>query len=206
MELDMEDSRKQENENQDELVELAEAGLTLDDIMASFEEGADDIVITMELEDDTEIEWRIAGMVEVNGERYVALERDVDDENAERTFAKLNVDENGIITLDNVEEDQVELLDQAYRGAENDADSMRIDVFEVPDENGTPMELRLTRVFEVDGQQYAMLTDENDNGEGMIYYYHYMENEDGDPMIAEIESDEEFDRVDAAFDKLMKKL
>ncbi len=68
------------------------------------------------------------------------------------------------------------------------------------------VECAIHTIFEMDGQDYIVLVpvDENDEmiDDAEPFVYRYFEDEDGNPEIANIESEEEFDKVADYFDEL----
>lgn len=68
-------------------------------------------------------------------------------------------------------------------------------------EDGTEESFEIIGVFEVDEKEYIALQSENDES---ILLCKYIEKEDGDFEVEEIESDEEFNKVSDAFDSLIE--
>ena len=68
------------------------------------------------------------------------------------------------------------------------------------------LECQVLTIFEVEGQDYIVLIpeDEIDSEEGEIYIYRYFEDEDGEPGLDNIESEEEFEMVSDVFDQLVE--
>lgn len=55
-------------------------------------------------------------------------------------------------------------------------------------------------IFPVDGKTYIAVVPQNEEEEDEVLIYRYEENEDGeDPMLDDIESEEEYERVSAEF-------
>ncbi len=79
------------------------------------------------------------------------------------------------------------------------------------DEGGS-MECRILTIFTVEAreQDYIALlpVDEKDRDdpEGRVYLYRYFEDEEGNPSIENIGSDEEMEMVSEAFDELPEEL
>ena len=75
-------------------------------------------------------------------------------------------------------------------------------------DSGETEECRILGIFEVEKQDYIALipVDENDedNEEGRVYLYRYFEDEEGNPSIDNIETDEEYDKVTEEFTSLME--
>jgi len=73
-------------------------------------------------------------------------------------------------------------------------------------DDGTEMECAVVGFFEADGNDYiALLPTETpeDDMEGEVYLYRYSENEDEQPILDVIESDEEYEIVSEAFDEFL---
>lgn len=74
-------------------------------------------------------------------------------------------------------------------------------------DDGTQVECEILTIFDVDGQDYIALLPLNENGEeneeGTVYIYRYFEDEDGNPSLENIESDEEYEAVEERFDELL---
>lgn len=69
------------------------------------------------------------------------------------------------------------------------------------------VECKILTIFEADKQDYIALLplDEkgNENAEGEVYIYRYFEDEEGNPSLENIESDEEYEIVADRFDELL---
>lgn len=74
-------------------------------------------------------------------------------------------------------------------------------------DNGTSVECAIMTILDVDDQDYIVLVpvDEDDEPieEGEVYIYRYFEDEDGNPSIDNIGSDDEFERVSERFDEFL---
>ncbi|MGN0342594.1 MAG: DUF1292 domain-containing protein [Roseburia sp.] len=74
-------------------------------------------------------------------------------------------------------------------------------------DDGNDVECRILTIFEVDDQDYIALLplDEKgqDNAEGEVYIYRYFEDEQGEPSLENILSDEEYEAVADRFDELL---
>lgn len=68
------------------------------------------------------------------------------------------------------------------------------------------LECRPLTIFEVDGEEYIALMplDENDqdNAEGIVYFYGYSEDENGIAELRYIEDEEEYEAVLDRFDEI----
>lgn len=86
----------------------------------------------------------------------------------------------------------------------DDADDIRVTLNM---DDGSDVECRILTIFEVDGQDYIALLpldeDGNDNEEGEVFIYRYFEDEDGEPSLDNITSDEEYEAVSDRFDELL---
>ncbi|MGN0485131.1 MAG: DUF1292 domain-containing protein [Lachnospiraceae bacterium] len=75
-------------------------------------------------------------------------------------------------------------------------------------DDGSESECRVLTIFEAGERDYIVLLpldeDGNDNEEGLVYIYRYSETDDGDPILENIESDEEYELVSDAFDELVE--
>ncbi len=68
-------------------------------------------------------------------------------------------------------------------------------------EDGTEETFRILSIFDVKNQGYIAVYNEERIED--IYFYRYFEDEDGNPSIDNIESDEEFEAVSDRFDMLI---
>ncbi len=59
-------------------------------------------------------------------------------------------------------------------------------------------------IFEVVGQDYIELLHDNGEEDGEIFIYRYFEDEDGEPGLDNIETQEEFDMVSEVFDSIVE--
>ncbi len=60
---------------------------------------------------------------------------------------------------------------------------------------------RILSIFEVEGQDYIAVSPLDDDE--TVYFYRHFEDEEGNPSIGNIESDDEFEAVIDAFDELL---
>ena len=69
------------------------------------------------------------------------------------------------------------------------------------------VECKILTIFEAGKQDYIALMplDEkgNENADGEVYIYRYSEDEDGNPSLDNIDSDEEYEVVSDRFDELL---
>ncbi len=74
-------------------------------------------------------------------------------------------------------------------------------------DDGRTLECAIMTILEVEGQDYIVLVpvDENDEpvDEGEVFIYRYFEDEDENPTLENIESEEEFEMVSEAFDEFL---
>ncbi len=72
-------------------------------------------------------------------------------------------------------------------------------------EDGSRQECSILTIFECCGKDYiALLPNEGPGAdEGEVYLYRYIEDDDGEPSLANIDDDDEYERVVDAFDELL---
>ena len=68
-------------------------------------------------------------------------------------------------------------------------------------DDGSQLECQILTIFDVDNQNYIALVPV-DNDEEVIFY-RYFEDEEGNPSLENIDSDDEFDAVGDRFDELL---
>ncbi|MCD8299634.1 MAG: DUF1292 domain-containing protein [Clostridiales bacterium] len=68
-------------------------------------------------------------------------------------------------------------------------------------EDGSFEEFQIMKIFEVGGQDYIAVCPV-DGGED-VYFYRHFEDEEGNPSIDNIETDEEFEAVIDRFDEIL---
>ncbi len=73
-------------------------------------------------------------------------------------------------------------------------------------EDDTQVETQVITIFEVDEQDYVVLVpvDQLESEEGEVYIYRYFEDENGEPGLDNIETDEEFEMVSQIFDQIVE--
>ena len=75
-------------------------------------------------------------------------------------------------------------------------------------EDGSEVDCAVLGIVEVEGQDYIALLPLNEemlaSGESEGFIFRYSEDEEGLPILGEIESDEEFAMVSAVMDELME--
>lgn len=68
-------------------------------------------------------------------------------------------------------------------------------------DDGSQLECQILTIFDVDNQNYIALVPV-DNDEEVIFY-RYFEDEEGNPSLENIDSNDEFDAVSDRFDELL---
>lgn len=71
-------------------------------------------------------------------------------------------------------------------------------------DNDEELECAILTIYEVDGQEYIALLpidEEGDSEEGEVFLYRYTEKEGEQPELANIEDDDEYERVADKFDE-----
>ena len=75
-------------------------------------------------------------------------------------------------------------------------------------EDDTEVDCQVLTIFEVEGQDYIVVMPtedvESDSEEGEVYIYRYFEDEEGNPGLENIETEEEFEMVSEVFDQLIE--
>ena len=76
-------------------------------------------------------------------------------------------------------------------------------------DNDEELECAVLTIFEVDEKEYIALLpldEEGDNEDGDVYLYRYIETEDGEPTLENIEDEAERERVVAQFESSIRNL
>ena len=71
-------------------------------------------------------------------------------------------------------------------------------------DNDEVIECAVLTIYSVDDKEYIALLpldEEGDNEEGDVYIYRYIETEDGEPTLENIEDDDEYEAAADAFDE-----
>lgn len=68
-------------------------------------------------------------------------------------------------------------------------------------EDGSRVECAILTILEVEGKDYIALLPIDEEEEGEVYLYRYLESPEGEPSLDNILDDEEYDRVADAFDE-----
>lgn len=74
-------------------------------------------------------------------------------------------------------------------------------------EDDTEVECAVLTVFPVDAKEYIALLPLDENGQnesGEVYLYTFARTESGDPMLSNIETDEEYAKAAVAFDTVLQ--
>lgn len=74
-------------------------------------------------------------------------------------------------------------------------------------DDNTTVECAILTIFPVDAKEYIALLPLDENGQnqsGEVYLYCFSTTESGDPMLANIESDEEYEKAAVAFDTIIQ--
>ena len=75
-------------------------------------------------------------------------------------------------------------------------------------DNDEEIECAVLTIYEVDGKEYIALLPLNEEGteeDGDVYLYRYIETEDGEPTLDNIEDDDEYEAAADAFDEWLDK-
>lgn len=71
-------------------------------------------------------------------------------------------------------------------------------------EDGTEINCSILSIFSVDNKDYiALQPEEGEEDEDNIYLYRFMQDDDGEPQLLNIEDDEEFEAVADAFEEIL---
>ena len=73
-------------------------------------------------------------------------------------------------------------------------------------EDGSEEECVVLDIFELNGKEYIALAPaepDEDEEESDVYFYAYAEDGDGEPILSDIEDDDEFEAVCDRFDELL---
>ena len=71
-------------------------------------------------------------------------------------------------------------------------------------DNDEVIECAVLTIYSVDNKEYIALLpldEEGDNEDGDVFIYRYVETEDGEPTLENIESDDEYEAAADAFDE-----
>lgn len=71
-------------------------------------------------------------------------------------------------------------------------------------DDGTELDCIVLEIFTVDNKEYiALQPEEGSEEEDNIFLYRYVEGDDGEPQLINIEDDDEFEAVADAFEELL---
>ena len=71
-------------------------------------------------------------------------------------------------------------------------------------DDGTEMDCIVLDIFTVDNKEYiALQPEEGEEEDDNVFLYRYIQEEDGEPQLLNIEDDEEFEAVADAFEELL---
>lgn len=70
-------------------------------------------------------------------------------------------------------------------------------------DDGTELHCIVLGVFTVDDKEYIALQPEEGDEEDSVFLYRYIEGEDGEPQLLNIDDDDEFEAVADAFEELL---
>jgi uncharacterized protein YrzB (UPF0473 family) len=87
----------------------------------------------------------------------------------------------------------------------NEELTMEIDVITLTLDDDSTIECEVIGIFEVEEREYIALVPVSDE-ESDVLIYRYSEDAEGNPVLDNIETDEEFDIVGEAFDELLDEL
>ena len=88
----------------------------------------------------------------------------------------------------------------------NEELSMEVDIITLTLDDDTEVECEVIGIFEAEGREYIALVPVEEDEESDLYIYRYSEDEEGNPVLDNIESDEEFEKVGVACDELLDSL
>ena len=71
-------------------------------------------------------------------------------------------------------------------------------------DDGTELNCMVLDIFSVDGKDYiALQPEEGEEEEDNVFLYRYIQDEDGDPQLLNIDDDDEFEAVADAFEEIL---
>lgn len=71
-------------------------------------------------------------------------------------------------------------------------------------DDGTELDCIVLDIFTVDNKEYiALQPEESDEEEDNVFLYRYIQDDDGEPQLLNIDDDEEFEAVADAFEELL---
>ena len=76
----------------------------------------------------------------------------------------------------------------------NEELSMEVDIITLTLDDDTEVECEVIGIFEAEGREYIAMVPVEEDEESDLYIYRYSEDEEGNPVLDNIESDEEFEK------------
>lgn len=73
-------------------------------------------------------------------------------------------------------------------------------------DDGSSIECIVVGIFPAGDYDYIALEPADEEAEGEVFVYRYSEDEEGNPILENIESDEEYELVSEAFDELLDEM
>ncbi len=74
-------------------------------------------------------------------------------------------------------------------------------------DDGTELNCMVLEIFTVDGKDYiALQPEEGSEDEDNVFLYRFIDHEDGEPELLNIEDDDEFETVADAFEEMLDEL
>lgn len=73
-------------------------------------------------------------------------------------------------------------------------------------EDGRNVRCTIVRIFRTPEQKYIVLIPEDGSTKGTAYLYHFDTDDDGAPLVTQIESEEEYREASAIFEAMMKNI
>ena len=84
--------------------------------------------------------------------------------------------------------------------------NMEVEILTLTLDDDTTVECEVIGIFEAMDREYIALVPMDDEEESDLYIYRYSEDEEGNPVLDNIETDEEFEAAGEAFDELLDSL
>ncbi|HAD18969.1 MAG TPA: hypothetical protein DCF42_01090 [Lachnospiraceae bacterium] len=186
-----------------EEAETGDERLTMADIQAILADEEAEFGLTMEDEEGESTDFSLLALLELEEQAYLVLGHEAED-TMEILFARCEEQADGSLDFTVLEDgEEMEAVKAAFEEAQSDDAEMTL-TFNFVNEAGEPDSLELMRVMEVDGRQYGVMSHADEDGGMEIIFVHYWEDEDGTPQIADIEDDEEYERVDRFYDESLE--
>lgn len=89
--------------------------------------------------------------------------------------------------------------------SDQELEMMDEDIITLTLDDDTEVPCVVLGIFEANGKEYIALlpTEGEDADNGQVYLYGFSEDEEGNPILANIEDDEEFEIASDAFDEML---